>query len=316
MAHSEKVKGVGIMNGAAYGSNKDQFTDEAVTADDLLTQALALADANVANIDPLVANMGSNFVYIVGGDADEVVPLKNQQAVFDTYENYGTTSFFDEIVDGEHKKVEGKPEEIIQWLYTGMRVTSEFNEAVDAKENGTCEKFDQLEIAESLGLDAEANSISQKGTIYVPDACREAEASCHVHFVFEGSRRRKRRGGRRGGRGEEDEEEVDVEEEELEPVVEADAEGDAAVEGRARKVNLLNNFAAANNIIMVYPKSGASWDAYGELDADNYANQLGAYPQFVMEMLAILESCPEPEEEEIDIDAGENDEEEIDLDLN
>ena len=46
---------------------------------------------------------------------------------------------------------------------------------------------------------------------------------------------------------------------------------------------------------MVYPRTRAIWDNYGEVDPDNYMNQNGVYPRIIMAMLARLgEGCPAP----------------------
>lgn len=272
MAHASSIRGVGIMNGGAYTSTADQYTDAAVSALDLTAAAVAAASQYDIDgtVDDLRTNLGNDFAYIVGGTLDEIVPLKNQEAIVETYANWGATTINDTVEDGTHCIQEGKPAEIIQWLYTSMGVATEFEDAVDrAADFGSAYRFDQLEIATDLGLDAEANGIRDCGYVYVPDTCVEEGAeACHVHFAFHG-------------------------------------------EDGGRLKNHYNAFAAANNIIMVYPKSSAAWDVEGLIDENNFANQNGAYPQLIMSMIDTLVECPVvdpvPEPAPVDDDTVEED---------
>ena len=67
-----------------------------------------------------------------------------------------------------------------------------------------------------------------------------------------------------------------------------------------------NHFAASNNVIMVYPRTSAIWDNYGDVDPDNYMNRDGVYPRIMMAMLARLgEGCPEEEQPSDDGAGGE-----------
>jgi len=253
MAHSERVKGVGIMNGVAYGSTKDQLTDDDVTIADLKAQAIAEADANeiAAAIDSLDDNMPNNFAYILGGELDEVTPLKNQAAIVDTYQEYGATVAFKVVEEGTHRPIKGETEEILEWLYE--KITDEFEPSDDSirpKDYGSLAWFDQHEIATSLGIDFDEAGIREHGLIYIPDACREVDANCNTHVAFHGSY------------------------------------------GNGRKLaRHYTRFAAVNNIIMLFPQSSEAWDVFGEIDPDDFTNQLGDYPTFVMEMVDMLEAC-------------------------
>ena len=94
------------------------------------------------------------------------------------------------------------------------------------------------------------------GNIYVPNACKEEDANCHVHFAFHGT------------------DGIDI----------------------GTKKNKYNHFAATNNVVMVYPRSNAypAWDIFGIIDPDNFANKEGIYPRLIMAMLERLsQGCPE-----------------------
>ena len=57
---------------------------------------------------------------------------------------------------------------------------------------------------------------------------------------------------------------------------------------------------------MVYPRTSAIWDNYGDVDPDNYMNRDGVYPRIMMAMLARLgEGCPEEEQPSDDGAGGE-----------
>ena len=54
---------------------------------------------------------------------------------------------------------------------------------------------------------------------------------------------------------------------------------------------------------MVYPRTSAIWDNYGDVDPDNYMYQDGVYPRIIMAMLERLgEGCPEEDPDDDDGD--------------
>ena len=120
-------------------------------------------------------------------------------------------------------------------------------------------EFDQIEIVNLLGLDNDFDLLLEDfGNVYVPDSCTEVGKKCHVHFVFHSE----------------------------------EPEGLYMDTSKTQ----LNNFAALNDVIMVYPRTYGAWDAYGDFSAE-YATVNGPYPKVIMAILDRLAGCSFEENE-------------------
>lgn len=262
IVHSSVVKGAGIMHGypyIKYAEDYQEFEDDEFTAQDLADkiQQTIIDNATAGVIDD-VLNLNMTAAYIVGGMRDEKVPLKFQEAISLalTFLNTGNPNIEYEELNTRHYYTFGKPAEIVEYLLSKLGVTEFEDNVWNTWDYGESMKFDQEELVNSmtgLGVDFEDTEMKDWGKIYVPDDCAEEGAMCHVHFAFH-----------------------DDNEKSLES-----------------KRSQYNNFAAKNNVIMVYPRTDAIWDNYGEIDEDNYMNRDGVYPQIVKAMIERLgEGCP------------------------
>ena len=189
VAHSESVKGVGLMMGGAYS-----WADlPKPTPDDAIQQLIGITQTNENNgVIDATSNLNGSPVYIISGANDDYVIPALQEAQRDYYNNYNVLMSYNSI-DLHHDIPWDGMSNALQFIYEnipGSGITSDEASALivgdqhnsDWEEDGKLYRFDQSEFTDDS---MEAANLKDHGIIYIPNYCMDNDG-CKVVFSLHG----------------------------------------------------------------------------------------------------------------------------------
>ena len=278
MAYSDWVNGAGIIAAGPYPCARNSITtalsqcvnkiDGELDMAELAAQASSLAEAGkIASLD----NLAGDKIWVLHGTKDDRVIAPVTDALVDQYRGWvggGNVTYVSDKPFAHHFPTEqsGHACDISEAPYVGAcdyDAAGEMLSHLYGELNTPDESVKGAMYAfdqQDLGGD-NASSLGDQGYVYVPVSCEQGE-TCRVHINFHGCNQ-------------------------FDDVI-----GDEYV-----KLNGLNRWADANNLVVLYPQTKASmfmplnpqgcWDWWGYTTAD-YATAQGEQPSAVKTMVHAL----------------------------